>query len=168
MNFPDHAIYAAFNGRVFALDRRDGSILWRWTTPKGGNFVTLLPDGDQLLVCSNGYLWALRAEDGDMPMEPTVQGRRHGNPLLGQPQIRLRNPDSKSHGSPRRRGTTSASIDDSFQHSQHVVILTVAKNDSPTRAGPFRMKRSAPNRRPKATGAHHRILSGKNSRMRSS
>jgi outer membrane protein assembly factor BamB len=55
MNFPDHAIYAAFNGRVFALDRRDGSILWRWKTPKG-NFVTLLPDGDQLLVCSDGYL----------------------------------------------------------------------------------------------------------------
>lgn len=104
-------------------------------------------------------------------VEPTVQGRRHGNPLLGQSQVRLRNPDNGSHGGTGRncrRRRTETPIVVRFQHRQHVVILTVAKNDSPTRAGPFRMKRSAPNRRPKATGAHHRILSGKNSRMRSS
>ena len=86
MNFPDHAIYAAFNGRVFALDRRDGSILWRWTTPKGGNFVTLLPDGDQLLVCSNGYLWALRAEDGLCLWSQPFKGEGTGIPFLASPR----------------------------------------------------------------------------------
>ena len=86
MNFPDHAIYAAFNGRVFALDRRDGSILWRWTTPKGGNFVTLLPDGDQLLVCSNGYLWALRAEDGSCLWSQPFKGEGTGIPVLASPR----------------------------------------------------------------------------------
>ena len=85
MNFPDHAIYAAFNGRVFALDRRDGSILWRWTTPKGGNFVTLLPDG-QLLVCSNGYLWALRAEDGLCLWSQPFKGEGTGIPFLASPR----------------------------------------------------------------------------------
>ncbi len=107
----------------------------------------------------------------DMPMEPTVQGRRHGNPLLGQPQIRLRNPDDECHGGPGRnlrRGRTEAAIVVRFQHRQHVVILTVSKNDSPSRSRLFRMKRPAPNRGPSATDAHHRILSGKNSRMRSS
>jgi hypothetical protein len=86
MNFPDHAIYAAFNGRVFALDRRDGSILWRWTTPNGGNFVTLLPDGDQLLVCSNGYLWALRAEDGLCLWSQPFKGEGTGIPVLASPR----------------------------------------------------------------------------------
>ena len=86
MNFPDHAIYAAFNGRVFALDRRDGSILWRWTTPKGGNFVTLLPDGDQLLVCSDGYLWALRAEDGTPLWSQPFKGEGTGIPFLASPR----------------------------------------------------------------------------------
>ena len=86
MNFPDHAIYAAFNGRFFALDRRDGSILWRWTTPKGGNFVTLLPDGDQLLVCSDGYLWALRAEDGLCLWSQPFKGEGTGIPVLASPR----------------------------------------------------------------------------------
>ena len=86
MNFPDHAIYAAFNGRVFALDRRDGSILWRWTPPKGGNFVTLLPDGDQLLVCSNSYLWALRAEDGLCLWSQPFKGEGTGIPFLASPR----------------------------------------------------------------------------------
>ena len=86
MNLPDHAIYAAFNGRVFALDRRDGSILWRWTPPKGGNFVTLLPDGDQLLVCSNGYLWALHAEDGTPLWSQPFKGEGTGIPFLASPR----------------------------------------------------------------------------------
>ena len=85
MNFPDHAIYAAFNGRVFALDRRDGSILWRWKTPKG-NFVMLLPDGDQLLVCSDGYLWALRAEDGTPLWSQPFKGEGTGIPFLASPR----------------------------------------------------------------------------------
>ena len=91
MNFPDHAIYADFNGRVFALDRRDGSILWRWKTPKG-NFVTLLPDGDQLLVCSNGYLWALRAEDGLCLWSQPFKGEGTGIPVLASPRSGSENP----------------------------------------------------------------------------
>lgn len=91
MNFPDHAIYAAFNGRVFALDRRDGSVLWRWKTPKG-NFVTLLPDGDQLLVCSDGYLWALRAEDGLCLWSQPFKGEGTGIPFLASPRSGSENP----------------------------------------------------------------------------
>ncbi len=93
MNFPDHAIYAAFNGRVFALDRRDGSILWRWTTPKGGNFVTLLPDEDQLLVCSDGYLWALRAEDELCLWSQPFKGEGTGIPVLASPRSPIKSPD---------------------------------------------------------------------------
>ena len=85
MQFSDYATYIAFNGRVFALDRRNGSILWRWKTPKG-NFVTLLPDGDQLLVCSDGYLWALRAEDGTPLWSQPFKGEGTGIPFLASPR----------------------------------------------------------------------------------
>ena len=85
MQFSDYATYIAFNGRVFALDRRNGSILWRWNTPKG-NFVTLLPDGDQLLVCSDGYLWALRAEDGTPLWSQPFKGEGTGIPFLASPR----------------------------------------------------------------------------------
>ena len=85
MQFSDYATFVAFNGRVFALDRRDGSILWRWDTPKG-NFVTLLPDGDQLLVCSDGYLWALRAEDGSLVWNQPFKGEGTGIPFLASPR----------------------------------------------------------------------------------
>lgn len=85
MRFSDYATFVAFNGRVFALDRSDGSILWRWETPKG-NFVTLLPDGDQLLVCSDGYLWALRAEDGSLVWSQPFKGEGTGIPFLASPR----------------------------------------------------------------------------------
>lgn len=93
MNFSNHAIYFAFNGRIFALDRRDGSILWRWQPPKGGNFVTLLPDGDRLLVCSDGYLWALRAEDGLCLWSQPFKGEGTGIAVLASPRSPIQSPD---------------------------------------------------------------------------
>lgn len=86
MKFEEKVVFAAFNGRVFAIDRRDGSVLWRWKVPKGGAFVTLLPDGDQLLVCSGGYLWALRAEDGTELWSQPFKGEGTGIPMLASPR----------------------------------------------------------------------------------
>lgn len=85
MKFHDFATFVAFNGRVFAVDRRNGSILWRWKTPKG-SFVSLLPDGDQLLVCADGYLWALRAEDGIQLWSQPFKGEGTGIPVLASPR----------------------------------------------------------------------------------
>lgn len=86
MKFEEKVVFAAFNGRVFAVDRRDGSVLWRWKVPKGGSFVTLLPDGDQLLVCADGYLWALRAQDGTMLWSQPFKGEGTGIPMLASPR----------------------------------------------------------------------------------
>lgn len=86
MNFQEHVIYIAFNGRIFALDRRDGAIQWRWKVPKGGDFVTLLPDGDRLVVCSDGYLWALQAEDGKELWSQPFKGEGTGIPVLASPR----------------------------------------------------------------------------------
>jgi outer membrane protein assembly factor BamB len=114
MQFSEYATYIAFNGRVFALDRRDGSILWRWTTPKGGNFVILLPDGDQLLVCSDGYLWALRAEDGTPLWSQPFKGEGTGIPVLASPRSPIQSPDLGSQVSAiaakRAQGEESTTI----------------------------------------------------------
>ena len=48
--------------------------------------MTLLPDGDQLLVCSNGYLWALRAEDGLCLWSQPFKGEGTGIPFLASPR----------------------------------------------------------------------------------
>lgn len=86
MNFQEQVVYIAFNHRVFALDRRDGTIRWRWKAPKGGDFVTLLPDGDQVIVCSDGYLWALSAEDGKERWFQPFKGEGTGVPVLTSPR----------------------------------------------------------------------------------
>ena len=67
-----------------------------------------------------------------MPMEPTLQGRRHGNPGLGQSPIRLRTPNDGNHGGPRRcrrRGRTEAAIIDPSQHRNFVLNFRNPRND---------------------------------------
>lgn len=56
----DDLLFVSFAGKVHAVDRLDGSILWTWKAPKGGgSSVTILPDLDRLFVSANGYTWAL-------------------------------------------------------------------------------------------------------------
>jgi outer membrane protein assembly factor BamB len=86
MDFSEHVLYVAFNERVFALDRRNGNVRWRWKVPQGGSFVTLLSDGDQLIVCSDGYLWALRAQDGTELWAQPFKGEGTGIPVLASPR----------------------------------------------------------------------------------
>lgn len=86
MKFEERVVFVAFNSRVFAVDRADGSVLWRWKVPRGGDFVTLLPDGDRVIVCCDGYLWALRAEDGSELWAQPFRGEGTGFPVLASPR----------------------------------------------------------------------------------
>ena len=52
--------FVGLNGRVMGLNRYTGAIAWEWKSPKGrSQFVSLMLDGDRLLVSSNGYLYCL-------------------------------------------------------------------------------------------------------------
>ncbi len=68
-------VFVGLNGRVFALDRDSGETLWQWNATKsGGPYMTLLPDGDRLIVSAGGYIYCL---------DPAT-GREHWhNPLTG-------------------------------------------------------------------------------------
>src|SRR5689334_9281860 len=60
-------VYVGFNSRVAAIDRETGAIVWSWQAPrpKFGGFVTLLLDGDRLIVSVMGYMYCLVPETGE-------------------------------------------------------------------------------------------------------
>ncbi len=60
----DDLVFTAFNKRVAALDRNTGAIVWQWTAPSGETYASLLLDGDRLIVCVHGYMYALDAASG--------------------------------------------------------------------------------------------------------
>lgn len=67
MNLSD-LVFTGFNRRVAALNKRTGEIIWQWTASSGGSYagsyVTLLLDGDLLVVAVNGYMYGLDARTG--------------------------------------------------------------------------------------------------------
>lgn len=60
----DDLVFTAFNKRVAALHRDTGEIVWQWTAPSGETYASLLLDGDRLIVCIHGYMYALEAATG--------------------------------------------------------------------------------------------------------
>ena len=65
MNIRD-LVFTGFNGRVAALDRQSGDIVWKWAAPKGIQYVSLLLDGDRLVVSVNGYMYGLNPLTGEL------------------------------------------------------------------------------------------------------
>jgi len=59
-------VFTGFNSRVAALCRTTGDIVWSWAAPKGSEYVTLLLDGELLIVSVNGYMYALEALTGEV------------------------------------------------------------------------------------------------------
>jgi outer membrane protein assembly factor BamB len=62
----DRMVFVGLNGRVAALERETGTLLWEWRCPKPrGGYVTLLVDRDRLFVTVNGYTYGLDAFTGE-------------------------------------------------------------------------------------------------------
>ncbi|MFM7133505.1 MAG: PQQ-binding-like beta-propeller repeat protein [Planctomycetota bacterium] len=60
----DDLLFVSFGDKVLAVDRLDGSVVWKWKAPKSSGLVALLPSGDRLFVSINGYTWALDPTNG--------------------------------------------------------------------------------------------------------
>jgi outer membrane protein assembly factor BamB len=64
-------LFLGLNGRVAALDRHSGEIVWEWTAKDPdknravGGYMTLLVDQGQLFVSANGYTYRLEPITGD-------------------------------------------------------------------------------------------------------
>lgn len=81
----DDLLFVAFNARVIAVDRLDGTEVWRWKAKASGatsGVPIILPDGDRLFVCCNGYTWALDLIDGRELWYQPFKGEGTGVPSL--------------------------------------------------------------------------------------
>jgi hypothetical protein len=69
----DRLIFVGLNGRVSALDRDTGEIVWE-TREKLAGDVSLLLDGDRLLAALNGYLYCFDPRDGRVLWQNPLKG----------------------------------------------------------------------------------------------
>jgi len=73
----NNLVYVGLRGRVAALDRATGKIVWRWEGPRNG-YVTLLVEADLLVVSVNGYTYGLHPDTGTQLWAQDLPGFRTG------------------------------------------------------------------------------------------
>jgi outer membrane protein assembly factor BamB len=71
-------IFVGLSRKVLALDRYTGEIAWEWKAPKGTGFVSVLLDGDRLVVGVSGYVWCLDPMYGQVVWENPLKGKGSG------------------------------------------------------------------------------------------
>jgi outer membrane protein assembly factor BamB len=70
-------VFTGFNKRVAALDRQTGKVVWQWKAYHNG-YVTLLLDGEMLVVSVNGYMYGLDALTGREIWQNQMEGFGYG------------------------------------------------------------------------------------------
>jgi outer membrane protein assembly factor BamB len=75
----DQLVFVGLNGYAVALDRDTGDIVWSNDQMKSG-YVTMLLDGDRLVVSTNGYIFCLHPLTGDILWQNTMKGYGSGAP----------------------------------------------------------------------------------------
>jgi outer membrane protein assembly factor BamB len=75
----DQLIFVGLNGYALALDRHTGEIVWSNNQMKRG-YVSLLLDGDRLIVSTNGYMYCLDPLTGQIHWHNPLAGYGFGAP----------------------------------------------------------------------------------------
>lgn len=75
----EQLIFVGLNGYALALDRHSGEIVWSNDKMRSG-YVTLLLDGDRLIVSTNGYIYCLNALTGEIQWHNPLTGYGFGTP----------------------------------------------------------------------------------------
>ncbi len=75
-------IYVAFGKHVIALDRYTGEKVWQWSPPKGAGYMSILLDGDRLIVSAQGYMHCLDPLFGQEVWSNPLDGMGTGVPCL--------------------------------------------------------------------------------------
>ena len=73
MRTVEQLVFVGFNGYALALDRDTGDIVWSNNQLSSG-YVTLLLDGDRLIVSTNGYMYALDPLTGNILWHNPLRG----------------------------------------------------------------------------------------------
>ena len=75
----DELIFVGLNGYCLALHRDTGEIVWSNDKMKSG-YVSILLDGDRLIVSTNGYLYCLDPLTGEILWHNPMKGFGMGAP----------------------------------------------------------------------------------------
>jgi outer membrane protein assembly factor BamB len=75
----DQLVFVGLNGYALALHRDTGEIVW-FNNQMHSGYVTLLLDGDRLLVSTNGYIYCLDPLDGRILWHNPLRGYGGGAP----------------------------------------------------------------------------------------
>jgi len=75
----EQLIFVGLNGYVAALHRYTGELIWNNDQLRSG-YVTLLLDGDRLIVSTNGYIYCLSPYTGKILWHNPMKGFGAGAP----------------------------------------------------------------------------------------
>ena len=75
----DQLVFVGLNGYAVALDRETGQVVWSNDQMRSG-YVTLLLDGDRLIVSTNGYIYCLDPLTGEVLWHNPMRGYGMGSP----------------------------------------------------------------------------------------
>jgi outer membrane protein assembly factor BamB len=87
----DQLVFIGLNGYVVALNRDTGEIVWSNDELKSG-YVTILIDGDRLIVSTNGYIFCLDPLTGSIIWNNPMKGYGAGTPTT-LASVRGQSPD---------------------------------------------------------------------------
>ncbi|HEV3117253.1 MAG TPA: PQQ-binding-like beta-propeller repeat protein [Gemmataceae bacterium] len=79
MSSINQLVFVGLNGYALALDRETGEIVWSNSEMKSG-YVSLLLDGDRLIVSTNGYIFCLDPLTGQILWNNPLRGFGMGAP----------------------------------------------------------------------------------------
>ena len=71
-------LFVGFNGHVMAITKKDGRLIWSWTAPRSGGFVSLLCESGILFVSVEGLMYGLDPCTGSMLWENQLIGFGYG------------------------------------------------------------------------------------------
>jgi outer membrane protein assembly factor BamB len=87
----DQLVFVGLNGYAVALHRETGDIVWSNEEMKSG-YVSILIDGDRLIVSSNGYIYCLDPLTGALIWHNPMKGYGRGAPTALS-SVRGQSPD---------------------------------------------------------------------------
>ena len=75
-------VFVAFGKFVVALDRYTGEKVWQWSPAKGAGYMSILLDGDRLIVSASGYMYCLDPLFGQEVWSNPLEGMGTGVPCI--------------------------------------------------------------------------------------